>query len=75
MTQEEVKSRLEAAYPGAQISVEDPSGGGNHFHLSIIWKDFEPMSRVERHQHIMSQFGDELKTGEVHALAIKATPQ
>ena len=74
MTLEEVKNRLTQAYPDADINVEDPTGGGNHFHLSIIWPSFEDMSRVERHQHVMSQFDSELKSGEVHALAIKATP-
>lgn len=71
MTQEQMFSRLQSAYPESQIEVFDLTGTENHWEVSITSNRFQGLSRIQQHQQVMSVFGPELKTGEVHALSIK----
>lgn len=75
MTLEQMKQRLQAAYPDSnpitEIEVFDTTGTADHWEVSVASKSFAGLSRIEQHQHVMKAFGAELKTGEVHALAIK----
>ena len=71
MTQEQMKQRLEKFYPQSTIEVVDLTGTANHWEVFIESDTFKGLSRIEQHQHVMKCFSDELKTGEVHALAIK----
>ena len=71
MTPEQIKDRLEFAYPGGQIEVVDLTGTHDHYQVLVESDKFQGMSRIQQHQHVMQVFGPELKTGEVHALTIK----
>jgi stress-induced morphogen len=71
MTQEMMKSRLLAAYPDALVEVFDLTGTADHWEVLIESQAFLGMTRIQQHQAVMSVFGPELKTGEVHALSIK----
>jgi stress-induced morphogen len=69
MTQNEVQARLEQKYPQCVIKVY--SEDNVHFEVYIESSSFKGLSRVEQHQQVMQVFDQELKTGELHALAIK----
>ena len=71
MTPEQIKKRLETAYPDSMIEVVDLTGTHDHYEVSVTSSSFQGLSRVQQHQHVMAVFGPELKTGEVHALSIK----
>lgn len=75
MTLEQMKQRLQSAYPDSNpitdIEVHDLTGGGDHWEVAVSSSSFAGLSRIEQHQHVMKAFAAELKTGEVHALAIK----
>lgn len=71
MSPEEMKSRLEQAYPDAKIEVFDLTGTQDHYEVSVESAAFQGMTRIQQHQHVMAVFGPELKTGEVHALSIR----
>lgn len=71
MTQDQMKMRLLAAYPEGTVEVVDLTGTEDHYQVYIKSQKFEGLSRIQRHQHVMSQFQEELKTGEVHALTIR----
>lgn len=71
MKPEQMKSRLEAAYPNDVVEVIDLTGTEDHYEVYIESNKFMGLSRIQQHQHVMSVFGPELKTGEVHALSIK----
>lgn len=75
MTIDQMKQRLQAAYPDADpnndIKVTDLTGTADHWQVSIASSAFAGLSRIEQHQHVMKAFDPELKTGEVHALTIK----
>lgn len=75
MSPQEIKNRLETAYPGATIEVVDLTGTEDHYEVYVESRIFNGLSRIQQHQHVMGVFGPELKTGEVHALSIKTKIQ
>lgn len=72
MTLDEMKERLIASFPDAEIDLRDPSGTGSNVAIRIETKAFEGLNRVKQHQAVMAVFADELKTGELHALSIQS---
>ena len=72
MQEEIVKTRLEQAFPEADVLVSDMTGGGSNFEVRIIAPQFKDLSRVKQHQAVMQVFDAELKSGELHALSIKS---
>lgn len=74
-TAHELKGRIEDALPGASASVEDLTGGGDHFRADVTSDRFEGMTRIQRHRLVYDIFGAEVG-GPIHALSIKAsTPE
>jgi stress-induced morphogen len=65
---DEVKSRIEAAIPGAQADVE--SADDVHFSALVRATAFEGLSRVQQHRLVYDVFEGELG-GAIHALALK----
>ncbi|MDX6698052.1 MAG: hypothetical protein QOE65_1449 [Solirubrobacteraceae bacterium] len=68
-TTHELKSRIEAAIPGAEAEVVDLNGGGDHFQATVVADAFAGKSRLEQHRLIYDVFGDEVG-GPIHALSI-----
>ena len=71
-TASELKTRIENALPGAQASVEDLTGGGDHFRAEIVSDRFTGLSRIDQHKLVYDVFGDEIG-GPIHALSLKTT--
>jgi stress-induced morphogen len=69
-TADELKSRIEEALPDAEVTVQDTTGGGDHFRAEVVSERFEGLSRIEQHKLIYDVFGDEVG-GAIHALSIK----
>lgn len=67
---DELRERIEQAIPGARVSVEDTTGGGDHFRAEVVSDRFEGLSRIQQHRLIYDVFGDEVG-GPIHALSIK----
>lgn len=66
-----VRARILAAFPDAKVEVSDPRGTSSYFDVYVVSTAFAPMPRVRRHQAVMALFADELRTGEIHALALQ----
>jgi stress-induced morphogen len=72
---EELKERIERALPGANVEVEDLTGGGDHFRAQIVSNRFAGLSRIEQHKLVYDVFGDDVG-GPIHALSLKtSTPE
>jgi stress-induced morphogen len=71
-TTQELKERIEAALPGAEVSVEDLTGGGDHFRAEVVSERFDGLSRIDQHRLVYDVFGNDV--GEaIHALSIKTS--
>ena len=73
-TADELQNRIEAALPGAEVSVLDTTGGGDHFSATVISSAFAGRSRIEQHRLVYEIFGDEIG-GPIHALSLKTRSQ
>jgi stress-induced morphogen len=71
MTPEQMKMKLQTAYPGDPIEVVDLTGTEDHYQVMITSNAFRGLSRIQQHKHVMNVFSEELKSGEVHALTIQ----
>jgi stress-induced morphogen len=71
-TTQELTERIVAALPGAQVNVEDLTGGGDHFRAEVVSDRFEGLSRIQQHKLVYEVFGDEIG-GAIHALSIKTS--
>lgn len=72
MTPDQMELRIKSAFPDCDVAVIDLTGTQNHFDVRIATSAFKGLSRIQQHQAVMGLFQNELSTGEVHALAIKA---
>ena len=52
------------------MTVEDTTGGGDHFRAEVVSERFEGLTRLQQHKLIYDVFGDEVG-GAIHALSIR----
>ena len=70
ITQPDLEARLKAAFPDAEITVQDLAGDGDHWKARIVSERFRGMPRVRQHQVVYQALGDSVG-GEIHALALE----
>ena len=70
----QIKSRIEAAIPGAHAEVEDWTGGGDHFRATVVSDRFTGLSRIQQHRLVYEIFGEEIG-GPIHALSLTTRTQ
>lgn len=68
---EELKRRITGALPDAQVEIQDLTGTGDHFEARVVSAAFEQKPMLEQHKMVYAPLQDLLKTGELHALALK----
>ncbi len=71
-TSSELKQRIEDAIPGADVAVQDLTGGGDHFRAEVVSERFSGLSRIQQHKLVYDVFGAEVG-GPIHALSIKTS--
>jgi stress-induced morphogen len=70
MTQDALETRLAEAFPGAEITVTDLAGDGDHYRARIVSAAFTGLPRVRQHQLVNKALADVLG-GALHALALE----
>jgi acid stress-induced BolA-like protein IbaG/YrbA len=69
MTTNELKIKLLQGFTTADITIE---GDGCNCSALIISDEFQNLSLLERQKKVLALVNDEIKSGELHALSIKA---
>ncbi len=62
---------LEGAFPGDAVSVEDRTGGGDHFQVTVTSARFDGLPLVEQHRLVYDALATPLADGTIHELRIK----
>ena len=70
---EKVVSSIKKILPDALITVEDMSGGGDHFQVNVVSSSFSGLSLVQQHQLVYRALKEELASEAIHALALKTS--
>lgn len=68
---EAIRSRILGALPDAEVDVRDTTGTGDHFEARVVSASFVGKGLVQQHQAVYGPLDAWLKTGELHALALK----
>lgn len=73
MPAEQLEAELRAAFPEAEILIEDLAGDGDHYKARIVDETFRGMPRVRQHQLVYAALKGKMG-GELHALALETLP-
>jgi len=67
-----LQSLLEDAFPDAtELSVEDRTGGGDHFQVTVSSPRFAGLSLLDQHRLVNEALAGPLRDGTIHELRIK----
>jgi stress-induced morphogen len=72
MVPEHIRLLLEQAFPDAEeIAVEDRTGTGDHFQVTVGSADFDGLPLLEQHRRVNDALAAPLADGTIHELRIK----
>jgi stress-induced morphogen len=75
ITPEQIREKIRAALPDAEVSVQDTTGGGDHYAATVVSSAFSGKGLVDRHRLVYAALGDAMR-GPIHALAlVTETPE
>jgi stress-induced morphogen len=69
MAATDIATLIEAALPGAEVTIEDLAGDGNHYRALVSSPAFAGKSRVQQHKMVYDALGGRMG-GELHALQV-----
>ncbi len=70
MTADALEAELRAAFPDAEIAIDDLAGDGDHYRARIKSPAFAGLPRVRQHQLVYAALKGKVG-GELHALALE----
>lgn len=72
MEADAIRAILAQAFPGAdEVSVEDRTGTGDHFQVTVASGRFHGLSLVEQHKLVYAALQRPLADGTIHELRIR----
>ncbi|HYI75771.1 MAG TPA: BolA family protein [Gaiellaceae bacterium] len=67
-----IRALLERAFPGAvELNVEDRTGTGDHFQVTVASADFDGLPLIDQHRRVNEVLAAPLADGSIHELRIK----
>ena len=70
---EKITASIKDLIPDAHVTIEDMSGGGDHFNVHVVSSEFEGLSKIQQHQLVYKSLKEELASEAIHALALKTS--
>lgn len=68
---ERLQTLLQGAFPDARdVEVVDRTGGGDHFHVTVVSPRFAGLSLVDQHRLVYEALAEPLADGTIHELRI-----
>jgi stress-induced morphogen len=72
MEAETIRALLERAFPSAaELAVEDRTGTGDHFQVTVVSSDFDGVSLIDQHRRVNDVLASPLADGSIHELRIR----
>jgi len=66
-----IRDLLADAFPGGQVDVEDRTGGGDHFQVTVVAAAFNGLSLIQQHKLVNAALAGPLADGTIHELRIR----
>ena len=68
----QLQALLESAFPDAtELQVEDRTGGGDHFQVTVASPRFTGLPLLDQHRLVNEALSEPLRDGTIHELRIK----
>ncbi len=72
MEAESIRVLLAGAFPNAvELDVEDRTGTGDHFQVTVATAEFDGLSLLDQHRRVNDALAAPLGDGSIHELRIK----
>jgi stress-induced morphogen len=72
VAEDRLRTLLQQAFPDAsELAVEDRTGGGDHFQVTVISERFDGLPLIEQHRLVNEALAAPLSDGTIHELRIK----
>ena len=72
MEADAIRALLERAFPDAvEVRVEDRTGGGDHFQVTLADPAFDGVPLLDQHRRVNDVLAPMLRDGSIHELRIK----
>ena len=65
----EIEALIRAGLPGADVTITDLAGDGDHYAARVVWDGFGGMSRVARHKAVYAALEGRMGS-TLHALQL-----
>ncbi|MFM7364814.1 MAG: BolA family protein [Cuspidothrix sp.] len=76
MSPQQVEGMIKAQLPDAQVQVQDLTGGGDHYQVTVVSSQFANKGLVQQHQLVYGALQQAISSEAIHALALKTyTPE
>ena len=66
-----IRDLLAQSFPGGAIEVEDRTGGGDHFQVTVVSTTFVGLPLLEQHRLVNAALAAPLADGTIHELRIR----
>lgn len=72
MDADTIRALLLDAFPEAsEVSVEDRTGGGDHFQVTVVSPRFKGVALIDQHRRVNEVLAPRIADGSIHELRIK----
>ena len=68
---EAIRVLLERAFPDADVDVDDRTGTGDHFQVTVVSPVFDGLPLLDQHRRVNDALAAPLGDGSIHELRIK----
>ena len=65
----EIEKLIKDRFPGAEVTIKDLAGDGDHYAARVVSESFRGLPRVKQHQRVYEALGGRLG-GVLHALQL-----
>ncbi|PZQ24445.1 MAG: BolA family transcriptional regulator [Sphingopyxis macrogoltabida] len=69
MRADDLKAMIEAAFPGASVTITDLAGDNDHYSAHVVSESFRGLTRIAQHKAVYAALGGRMG-GELHALQL-----
>lgn len=71
MASDTIRTLLQQAFPdAAELQVVDRTGGGDHFHVTVVSSRFDELTLIDQHRLVNAVLAEPLADGTIHELRI-----
>jgi len=71
MEADAIRALLAQAFPDAELDVEDRTGTGDHFQVTVVSSAFDGLPLLDQHRRVNDALAAPLGDGSIHELRIK----